>query len=580
MSVSLAPSLASPAPLGTPVTWTASVSGADPGTLWYRFRVGIAGVGTPRNQEPQLYRTIVDYGPNPTFSWSTIAREGRYEIEAAVENTVTGETTAAVQPFTLSPLALGAPVITPTAHPLVFIYSAPPCRGSMRVEFTGPDGALQSTPFHSCDDRLTMNFYLAGMRPNASYMVQHEILNGSQDSMGAALSLTTPGVNFQMPAMTLLTAPAPPAGGGVLLHDPINTNVFATDLDGNLIWYVPFPLTVLTNAAPGGSFLGSVEDGTQDPSRQIFREFDLTGATLAETNAARVSQQLAALGMHAVNSFHHDAIKLPNGNYLLLAGSERIMTDVQGPGPVDILGDTILVLDPNLQVLWAWDAFDHLDPHRSAILGETCKWPGTPSCSAFYLATTANDWLHGNGLQLTPDGDILYSIRHQDWVVKIDYRNGAGTGDILWRLGVGGDFEIDSTNPYPWFSHQHDPNFLADGRTLLVFDNGNTRISANPGEHSRAQLYQINEEDLTATPVINADLGVNSAALGTAEALPDGNYHFDAGFIAPAASGSLYTQLYELDSAGEIVWTLQVNAQEYRNLRLNDLYSAPVAWVP
>ena len=186
--------------------------------------------------------------------------------------------------------------------------------------------------------------------------------------------------------------------------------------------------------------------------------------------------------MHSINCFHHEAVKLPNGNYLVLAGSERILTGVQGPGPVDVLGDTILVLDPNLQLLWAWDAFDHLDPHRAAILGETCTCPGTPDCSAFYLATTANDWLHGNALQLLADGNILYSSRHQDWVMKIDYRNGAGTGNILWRMGVDGDFQIQSSDPYPWFSHQHDPNFLADGQTMLVFDNGDTRISEIPGE--------------------------------------------------------------------------------------------------
>ena len=30
----------------------------------------------------------------------------------------------------------------------------------------------------------------------------------------------------------------------------------------------------------------------------------------------------------------------------------------------------VLVLDPDFQVKWAWDAFDHLDVNRGPVLGE------------------------------------------------------------------------------------------------------------------------------------------------------------------------------------------------------------------
>ena len=56
----------------------------------------------------------------------------------------------------------------------------------------------------------------------------------------------------------------------------------------------------------------------------------------------------------------------------MLAGTERLMTDVQGHGEVDILGDAILVLSPDLQVEWFWDAFHHLEVTTQALLGETC----------------------------------------------------------------------------------------------------------------------------------------------------------------------------------------------------------------
>jgi hypothetical protein len=297
------------------------------------------------------------------------------------------------------------------------------------------------------------------------------------------------------------------------------------------MWYGPSGLSLLTRMRTGGTFLGISEDGTKDPSYQIFREFDLAGVTIAETNAQRVSDQLVAKGLRPITSFHHEAIHLPDGRFLVLAGSEQIMHGVQGQDSIDLLGDTILVLDRNLQVVWMWDSFDHLDPNRAAILDETCAYPASLACSAFYQASKGYDWLHGNALQLTPDGNILYSVRHQDWVVKIDYRNGIGTGQLLWRLGLGGDFTMLDGDDSLWFSHQHDAQILPDGVSVLLFDNGNTRISRNSGQGaSRGQLWRIDETAHTAKLVMQADLGGNSSALGSAQLLANGNYHFGAGF--------------------------------------------------
>ena len=91
------------------------------------------------------------------------------------------------------------------------------------------------------------------------------------------------------------------------------------------------------------------------------------------------------------------------------------------------------------------------------------------------LSSPANDWLHANSIQyLASDGDFLMSLRDQDWVVKIDYSDGSGTGNILWRLGNQGDFSIPNCPPpysapacpsnYPWFSAQHALLALDDHR--------------------------------------------------------------------------------------------------------------------
>ena len=62
-----------------------------------------------------------------------------------------------------------------------------------------------------------------------------------------------------------------------------------------------------------------------------------------------------------------------------------------------------------------------------------------------------------------------------------------------------------------------------------------------------------------------------------AQLLPNGNYHFDAGFLPdPANPVARISQALEVDASGNIVWGMQINAQEYRSFRLNDLYTPPL----
>jgi arylsulfate sulfotransferase len=587
MSVVLTPSQPSPVPLGTVITWTASVSGQNIsgqntsgqniGTPVYRFRGRPAG-GT--------FHTIVDYGPNASLSWTTIQQEGTYEIEASAMSADGTQTGAASALMVMTSLVNdGGPVITSTANPLVYIYSAPACFNGQQlsVQITSPEGYVQSTPPQVCAG-LSLNFYLAGMRPQARYTIQHTVQSQNGFAKGPAMTLFTPSLTLAVPSVSALGA-AVPVVDGIMLHSSINSpsySAYASDLIGNLVWYYNGAISYLTRPETGGTFMGLYENGTLDQSHQIFREFDLAGNTLAETNAAQVNRQLAAMGVHAIGGFHHEARKLPNGNYVVLADSERILTDVQGPGPVDVIGDTILVLSLDLQVLWAWDAFDHLDPARAAILGETCTYPSGIACAPFYLAKNANDWLHGNALQLTPDGNILYSTRHQDWVIKIDYAT--GSGNILWRLGKDGDFTISYDDPragrfdpYPWFSHQHDPNFESNNVTLLVYDDGNTRIqTAEPSGHSRGQALRMDEKKREVRLILDADLGVYSDAVGSAQLLPNGDYHFDSGFLTiPPGTANFAAQSLEVNPQGQMVYGLQVGLLEYRTFRMPDLYTAP-----
>src|SRR5262245_61459595 len=228
----------------------------------------------------------------------------------------------------------------------------------------------------------------------------------------------------------------------------------------------------------------------------------------------------------------------------------------------------VLVLDQDLQVKWAWDAFDHLDVHRGPVLGEIVE-AGSTEPTAVVPLLPAVDWLHVNSVALSPaDGNLILSIRHQDWVVKIDYRNGAGDGHIVWRLGEGGDFTVNSADPNPWFSHQHNAHYV-DDNTLILFDNGNTRQASDPNVHSRGQVWTLDETSMTATPVLNADLGNYSFALGSAQRLSNGNYMFMSGSQGPANN---IAQSIEVLPGGTPSYVLEFAATEYRSFRLRTLY--------
>src|SRR5262252_7150889 len=192
ISVTLMPSQLSPVPLGTIVTFAASASGANLGTPTFRFRARLAGAA---------FHTIVDYGPNSSLSWTTIDREGSYEIEVTARSGDLTQTAAASVIMAMTSLVTqDAPVITPTANSLVFIYSAPPCppRQTLSVQFTSPEGYVQSTPSHPCTG-FSMNFYLAGMRPQTLYSVQHWADSDTSTTTGPMFSLPTPSLTRPVP---------------------------------------------------------------------------------------------------------------------------------------------------------------------------------------------------------------------------------------------------------------------------------------------------------------------------------------------------------------------------------------------
>ena len=168
------------------------------------------------------------------------------------------------------------------------------------------------------------------------------------------------------------------------------------------------------------------------------------------------------LGLTGGNPFHHDVLVLPNGHWIGLCEIAKDYTDLPGyPGTVNVVGDALVDIDPNGKVVWAWSSFNYMDVTRYPYFG-------------------LPDWTHSNALVYTADGNLLLSMRNQSWILKIDYENGAGSGNILWRLGQDGDFTLLGGDPSQWFYAQHYPKILsANGSqtTMAIYGDGNARVN-------------------------------------------------------------------------------------------------------
>ncbi len=597
VSVTLSQS-ASTVPVGTAVTFTAQATDTTNGaaTFTYQFSVRSGSSGP--------FAIVKDFWKTNTVTWAPTQHEGSYEVQVVARSSA-GGTGSNSDLLGVTSLVQGStPVVTPTNNPLVVLYSAPPCNSpsKVRVRFKSAAAtAWQATPFQTCDG-LSLNFYIAGMYANTTYTLQQDTYNGPFDTPGPPLSHRTGSIpgSVSFPARTLVTGPAAPTSTSFpFVLQTVTFFPFATDLAGNVVWYLdagnspangPNSDGTWLRNTNGGNLLGAQDDpsdtcpttGQYCKDQQFLREFDLAGNIVRETNWTLIGQQLnvlrAAEGRpptHICN-INHEAYRLPNGDTAIQLMDEEIAN--QGQGNVDVLGDVIGVLDSNFQLVWYWDTFDHLDITRKALLNDVCA-TGGPGCPILRLKqpngqyyTTANDWTHVNSITYDPkDGNLVVSSRHQSWIWKIAYQNGSAAinGPIIWTLGMQGDFALPSGyGSDAWFSYQHNAQFQANG-VLTLFDNGNYRIHQAGGGNSRGQGWQLDEVHMIATPVANFDLGVFSAAVGYASILSNGNYDYSAGFI----NGGTQTQTTEFTPGGTAVYKQGVNAFTYRVFRLPDLYT-------
>src|SRR5262249_34324816 len=139
------------------------------------------------------FQVVRDFSANNGFTWTPM-QEGAYDIEVAVKDGYQAtETTSAVATDAVASRVTGSEaVVTPTATPLVALYSVPPSlAGTVFVQFAvaGDQPAWRNTDARTVVPGESTNFFIAGMLPNTTYQMRHVFSDGA----GSAPVLFTTG---------------------------------------------------------------------------------------------------------------------------------------------------------------------------------------------------------------------------------------------------------------------------------------------------------------------------------------------------------------------------------------------------
>jgi hypothetical protein len=367
---------------------------------------------------------------------------------------------------------------------------------------------------------------------------------------------------------------------------------YATDLQGNIIWSYLYQGSAVDliqgiQLLPNGdilmliSYLSSTTvNGTLGLVNDV-REVDLAGNMVREITMDTLNKKLAASSLRDANgnvyefkSFHHGVIALPNGHWVMLAAYNKSYNNLPGyPGTTSVIGDAIIDVDANGNPDWVWNTFDHLDINRHPM-----NFP---------------DWTHSNDMVYSSDDhNLLLSIRHQNWIIKINFLDGTGSGNVMWRLGEGGDFKlIGGIDPTDWFYAQHGLSFFSPNTTgvfrLGLMDNGNDRMfpggpvlcqplsPTTPTCYSTVPVLELNEGNMTASLVTHYEPPPSYFSFfgGNADLLPNGNIH--ANFSA-AVTGAIVQELNP--QATQVIWQgTTPNAYQFHAYRWPSLYPG-VQW--
>ena len=287
---------------------------------------------------------------------------------------------------------------------------------------------------------------------------------------------------------------------------------------------------------------------------------------------------------------HHDFLKMPNGNVLLLSRQKKTAEEAiaAGADPDFVTADGLRVphivearpIGPaSCEIVWEWSAWDHLiqDLDSSkANYGVVAEHPELIDLN--FSPSRRHDskyWIYSNGIDYNAELDqIILSARYfgEVWIIDHSTTTSEAAGHSGGKGGKGGDLLYRWGNPRAWRAGtpedqqlfwQHNSQWIAPGLpgagNILIFNNGSEVAEFNRGYSSVDEI---------APPVDGANYRLEpDSAYGPAEPVWVYTAERPGDFFAPYISGAQrlpngntlicdgpHGTLFEVTPAGEIVW--------------------------
>lgn len=293
---------------------------------------------------------------------------------------------------------------------------------------------------------------------------------------------------------------------------------------------------------------------------------------------------------------HHDAVMMPNGNFLILVWELVYTPEIieMGRDPDEIASqgyywsEKIIEVEPTGNeggtIVWQWEIKDHYVQDFDSTKLNYGVVENHPELFDINLpelnssnSNSTRDWNHFNALDYNADLDqIVISVRNSDEIWIIDHSTttaeakghtgghyGKG-GDILYRWGNAAAYRQGTTSDQKLFG-QHGVHWikagLPDAGKILIFNNGNGR----PGQdYSTAEILTPPQDSAGFYTKPTAAFGpadseweygqeqderMYSPYLSNAQRLPNGNTLLNYG-----SNG----RVIEVTSNRDIVWAYEI----------------------
>lgn len=276
---------------------------------------------------------------------------------------------------------------------------------------------------------------------------------------------------------------------------------------------------------------------------------------------------------------HHDHCPLPNGNVLMISYELKTAAEATQAGcsqAITIQSEKVIEVQPTGAttgtIVWEWHLWDHLvqnfDPSKDNYQTSISAHPELMNINY----STTRDWVHMNGIDYNDSLDqIVVSSHNLDEIWVIDHStttaeaashsggNSGKGGDILYRWGNPAAYSAGSAANQV-LKVCHDAHWIPEGSPnagrLVAFNNDG--ISSNQSCVDQIDVpwngtgYDLNPGPAYSPASYTTRTACNgrTSNMGNSEQFPNGNQ-----LICMATLGTIY----EINSAGTVLWTRQVS---------------------